>query len=223
MAMTMPSTSANALTVPPLPHAPVLVGPADGPHLQTDRDLVARLQQGDEESYEALVRHYSGAMLAVARRVLRHEEDAREAVQDAFMQVFRAIGHFRAEARLSTWLHRIVVNAALMRLRVASRRPEASLDDLLPQFDEAGHHADTVRPLPMSAEDALQSAQTRAVVRRCIEQLPAPQRAVVLLRDLHELSTAEAAAVLGISENAVKIRLHRAHQALRSLLARQLC
>ena len=86
---------------------------ADPSPNRDDHELVARLQRGDEASYEVLVRRHGGAMLAVARRVVHNEEDAREAVQDAFLQAFRSIHHFREEARLSTWLHRIVVNAAL--------------------------------------------------------------------------------------------------------------
>ena len=79
-----------------------------------------------------LVRRYSARMLAVARRLLRNEEDARDAVQEAFMNAFRALPRFRADAKLSTWLHRIVTNAALMKLRSASHRPEVSLEPLLP-------------------------------------------------------------------------------------------
>lgn len=185
---------------------------------QGHREFVAQLQRGDETSYEVLVRQYGGAMLAVARRMLRNEEDAREVVQEAFLRAFQAIRHFREEARLSTWLHRIVVNAALMRLRSASRRPEVPIDDLLPEFDEHGRHAAEVRPLPVSVEAGLESAEVRAQIRACVEQLPEQYRAVIVLRDLQELSTAQAATLLGISENAVKIRLHRAHQALRTLL-----
>jgi RNA polymerase sigma-70 factor, ECF subfamily len=187
-----------------------------------EAELVARLQCGEEASCEELVRRYGGPMLAVARRILRNEEDARDALQDAFLQAFRAIHRFRADARLSTWLHRIVANAALMRLRSASRRPEVALDDLLPNFDDEGLHAGDVRPLPLSVEGAVASAQTRAQVRWCIEQLPPQYRAIIVLRDVQELSTAEAAAQLGISENAVKVRRHRAHQALRTLLVRHL-
>ena len=189
---------------------------------QAERDLVAQLQRGEEASFEVLVRQYGGAMLAVARRLLRNEADAQEAVQDAFMQAIRALPEFRAESRLSTWLHRIAVNAALMRLRSARRRPEVVVDDLLPHFDADGHHAESIQSMPVSIETALDSAQTRAQVRTCIAQLPDQHRAVIILRDIEELSTAEAAQVLGISENAVKIRLHRAHQALRTLLVREL-
>jgi RNA polymerase sigma-70 factor (ECF subfamily) len=180
--------------------------------------LVARLRAGDEAAYEVLVRRHGAAMLAVARRLLRNEEDARDAVQEAFLHVFRAAGEFRADAKLSTWLHRIVVNTALMRLRSAGRRPEGFVADLLPAFDETGHHADPVLPLPASAEDAVGREELRARVRACVAELPAAYRAIVVLRDFEDLSTAEVASLLGISENAAKIRLHRARQALTALL-----
>jgi len=195
--------------------------PAGGQPSETcDAELIAGLQRSDEASYELLVRRHGGVMLAVARRIMRNEEDAREAVQDAFLQAFRSIHHFRAEARLSTWLHRIVVNAALMRLRAAGRRPEVAIDELLPQFEDTGAHIEPIQALPVSVDQALESAEIRTRVRACIDQLPEQFRAVIVLRDLQELTTAEAAIALGISENAVKIRLHRAHQALRTLLVR---
>jgi len=222
MLMTTASSRVNE-AAPPFLNAPhFAIGSVAVSCEEADRELVAQLQRGDDQAYESLVRQHGRAMLAVARRMLRNDDDAREAVQDAFLQAFRAIPRFRAEARLSTWLHRIVVNAALMRLRSAGRRPTVAIDDLLPTFDEEGHHAEHIRPLPLSVDSALESAETRAEVRRCVEQLPEQHRAVIVLRDLQELSTAEAATVLGITENAVKIRLHRAHQALRTLLVNSL-
>jgi RNA polymerase sigma-70 factor (ECF subfamily) len=157
-------------------------------------------------------------MLAVARRLLRNEEDARDVVQDAFMNAFRALPRFRADAKLSTRLYRIVTNTALTTLRSANRHPEVGLEPLLPTFDEDGHHTKPVDPLPMNAEAALQSKETRSLVRACIEQLPTQYRAVVILRDIEELDTVEVEAMLGITENAVKIRLHRARQALMTLI-----
>lgn len=215
-------SSRSTDAMPPFPAPPLVGGAATAFRAPTERELVANLQRGDEASYEVFVRQYGGTMLAVARRLLRNEDDARDVVQDAFLQAMRALPHFREESRLSTWLHRIVVNAALMRLRAASRRPEVAMDDALPQFDDQGHHADPIRSLPLSVEAELEQAETRAQVRACIAQLPESYRAVIVLRDLEELDTSEAATVLGISENAVKIRLHRAHQALRTVLTQRL-
>jgi RNA polymerase sigma-70 factor (ECF subfamily) len=179
-----------------------------------------RQERGGTDAFEAMVRQYGGRMLAVARRLVRNEEDAREVVQDAFLNAFRALGDYRAEAQLSSWLHRIVVNTALMRLRSASRKPEGFLADLLPGFDETGRHGDPVAPMPMAADEAIERAEIRGKVRAAVARLPEAYRAVIVLRDFEECSTAETATALGISENAAKIRLHRARQALATLLTR---
>ena len=183
-----------------------------------ERSLVERLQDGDPTAFEAMVRRYGAQMLAVARRLVGNEEDAREVVQEAFLQAFRALNAFRADAKLSTWLHRIVVNTGLMRLRSSSRKPEGFIDDLLPEFDTTGHHASAVAPITMTVEDALERHEVRAHVRAAVGQLPDSYRAIIVLRDFEDLSTEEAATALGISENAAKIRLHRARQALATLL-----
>jgi RNA polymerase sigma-70 factor (ECF subfamily) len=105
-----------------------------------------------------------------------------------------------------------------MRLRSASRHPEGFIDDLLPAFDETGHHVAPVADLPITAEDVIARAHLRAQVRTAIARLPPSYRAIIVLRDFEERSTEEAARTLGLSENAVKIRLHRARQALATLL-----
>jgi RNA polymerase sigma-70 factor (ECF subfamily) len=117
-----------------------------------------------------------------------------------------------------TWLHRILVNVCLMTLRTHSRRNEIPIDDLLPRFDHSGHHARSIARWRQLPEDRLQSDETRLLVRRCIDMLPDDYRSVIILRDIEELDTEEAAETLGISPGAVKTRLHRARQALRTLL-----
>jgi RNA polymerase sigma-70 factor, ECF subfamily len=190
----------------------------------TDREseLLERLRAGDEQACETVVREFGGRLLSVARRMLRNEEDARDAVQEAFLAAFRSLRQFQGTARLSTWLHRIVVNAALMKLRSASRHPEESIQDLLPCFDDQGHWSDAVSDWEGRSDVLLQRQETRAMVRSCINALPEAYRTVLLLRDIEDLDTEEAAESLGITPNAVKIRLHRARQALRTLLEREL-
>src|SRR5215472_6504899 len=107
-----------------------------------ERSLVEALRAGEERAFETLVRVYGGRMLSVARRFLRNEEDARDAVQSAYLSAFRSLGHFEGHCQVATWLHRIVVNEALMRLRTRRRKPETSIDDLLPTFLEDGHHVE---------------------------------------------------------------------------------
>jgi len=180
--------------------------------------LLTALRAGDDLAFERLVRDHSGRMLAVAQRFLRNSEDARDVVQEAFIAAFRSLNSFEGSARLSTWLHRIVINAALMKLRSRRRVPEDSIEDLLPKFLEDGHQVHPSREWRRSSEEMMQDEQTRGLVRSCIERLPEAYRTVLILRDLEELDTQEAATLLGITENAVKIRLHRARQALRGLL-----
>lgn len=194
--------------------------PVEGRNEQgTERDLISLLRGGDEGAFERLVREHGGRLLVVARRFLRDEEEARDAVQECFLSVYRSIDRFDEGSRLSTWLHRIVINAALMRLRTRRRKPEEPIEDLLPQFQADGHQVRHPTPdWEGSAEALLERSQTRAIVREAIDRLPESYRSVLLLRDIEELSTEEAATSLGVTENAVKIRLHRARQALRGLL-----
>ena len=183
-----------------------------------DGSLVPRLQRGDAEAFEELVRCYAGRLLRVARRFLSSEEDARDAVQEAFIAAFKSIGGFASTAQLSTWLHRIVVNACLMTLRTRRRKPEEDIDLYLPRFREDGHQVESSVPWCESAETRFQRQELCALVRRSIDQLPDSYRSVLLLRDIEEISTEEAASILGLTANAVKIRLHRARQALRAIL-----
>jgi len=180
--------------------------------------LLARVRAGEAPAWEEFVRTYCGRMYAVAQRLLGGEHDAADAVQDALVSAFRSIDGFAGDAQLGTWLHRIVVNACLMRLRAARSRPAISIDALLPAFDETGHHRRPVRPWSPEPEADLGGQELRERVRACIHQLPEPYRLVVLLRDIEQLDTRETAGQLGISEAAVKVRLHRARQALCTLL-----
>src|SRR6476660_9328131 len=100
-----------------------------------------RLHAGDQDEFELLVRTHAPRLLSVARRLLRHEEDARDAVQEGFLLAFRSLSRFEARSTVATWLYRIVVNAGLMKLRSRQRKPETSIEDLLPLFDADGRHA----------------------------------------------------------------------------------
>jgi RNA polymerase sigma-70 factor (ECF subfamily) len=190
----------------------------------TDSDdaLVARLRAGEGAAYETLVRQYGGRMLSTARRFMVSEDEARDVVQEAFIAAFKSVGGFNGTARLSTWLQRIVVNAALMKLRTRRRRREDSIEGLLPGFNEDGCWASAPANWETPADTLLEQRETRVRVRAAIDELPASYRTVLMLRDIEELDTDEAAVALGITPNAVKVRLHRARQALKTLLERDL-
>ncbi len=183
-----------------------------------ERALVMRLRAGDDEAFEDLLRQYGGRLLAVARRMLRHEDDARDAVQEGLLSAYRALPTFRGDCRLSTWLHRIVINAVLMHMRRRRRAPEVPIDDLLPVFQADGHHARAFEPWG-DVERALAVRETRLAVRAAIDRLPDTYRTVLLLRDIEEMTNEEVAAALGVTVNAAKIRVHRARQALLTLLS----
>jgi RNA polymerase sigma-70 factor (ECF subfamily) len=203
----------NSSAKPPSPEVPAAADAA-----AMDAMLLARLRAGDMSAYDEMVRAYSPRMLAVTRRILNSEDDAKDAVQDAFLSAFRGLASFAGGSLLSTWLHRIAVNAALMRLRTRRRKPERSIETLLPVYLEDGHHAETFQEWTLPADKAMMRAEQRAVVRKCIGELPENYRTVLIMRDIEELDTDETAERLGLTPNAVKIRLHRARQALRTLL-----
>ena len=180
--------------------------------------LVQRLRNCDDEAFATLVRTFSGRLLAVARRLLGNEEDARDAVQDAFLSCFKSLDKFEGEARLSTWLHRIVINSALMKIRMRKQKSETSIEDALPRFYKDGHRIDPGPAWRQTAEDELAQKETCKLVRDKIGLLPDLYRTVLVLRDIEQLDTETTARILGESSNVVKVRLHRARQALRTYL-----
>jgi RNA polymerase sigma-70 factor (ECF subfamily) len=181
--------------------------------------LIAQLRAGDEAAFEQVVRQYGGRLLAVARRIVGTEEDARDVVQDAFLNAFRSLDRFEGNAKLSTWLHRIAVNAALMKLRTRKRKPEQQIDTLQPGFNEDGKFEERFQSWEEPVDKAMERAENRELVRQKIDDLPEGYRTVLVLRDIEGLDTEETAKVLGLTVNATKIRLHRARQALRAMLA----
>jgi RNA polymerase sigma-70 factor (ECF subfamily) len=191
-------------------------------HQFDDAALLEKLRTGDEAAYEALVRTYGGRMLAVARGFLRNEEDARDCVQSAYVSAFTGLKSFKGGCQLSTWLHRIVVNAALMKLRTRRRKPEESIEPMLPTYFDDGHHTEDFSDWGVQADRILEQKQLRAAVRAGIETLPESYRTVLMLRDVEEMTTEEVAEQIGVSANAIKIRLHRARQALCTVLQTQL-
>jgi RNA polymerase sigma-70 factor (ECF subfamily) len=191
--------------------------------LLDEAGLLRALQAGDAAAYEHFVRSHVARVKAVADRYLRNDEDANDVVQETFLSAFKAIARFEGKAQLSTWLHRIAVNAALMKLRSLERKgeekaAEEGLDELLPRFVGLGAHATSQRAFGELPEEGAVRAETQFFVRQCIDQLPQLYRTALLLRDIEGYENEELARHLGISVNAAKIRVHRARQALRTLL-----
>lgn len=166
----------------------------------SDAELLSRHVGGDPEAFGEIFRRHKDRMWAVALRTTRDPEVAADAVQDAFLNAFRRAGSFRGDAQVSTWLHRIVVNACLDRLRRI--RPTAALQD---------HD-------PVEPRDHHRSVEVRLDVRAALETLPEGQRMALVLVDMQGLSVAEASVVLDVAEGTVKSRRSRGRAALAQIL-----
>ncbi|WP_457254465.1 RNA polymerase sigma factor SigM [Pedococcus sp. P5_B7] len=169
-------------------------------HEQDDRALLRAHVEGDPEAFGELFLRHRDRMWAVALRTTRNRELASDCVQDAFISAFRRAGSYRGDAAVTTWLHRIVVNACLDRLRRDKPTSE------LPEHELADRH------------DAESSVDTRLDVREALERLPEGQRMALILVDMHGMSVAEAAAVLEVAEGTVKSRCSRGRDAMAELL-----
>ncbi|MGJ8598137.1 RNA polymerase sigma factor [Sulfitobacter sp.] len=168
--------------------------------------------------FEGLVRANIGWMLGLAGRILNDHDLAKDAVQLAFSKIHLKIDQFEGRSHPKTWMHRIVVNEALMILRKKKRANEQSIDQLLPSFDARGMRVPVPHVTAETSETALHSKQTVSIVRELISELPDAYRVVLQLRDIEEMTTAEVSDFLEITETNVKVRLHRARTALKSLL-----
>jgi RNA polymerase sigma-70 factor (ECF subfamily) len=190
--------------------------------VQSDSALVAGLKAGDDSAFEEVLRRYETKVYSLVRSLTRNDSDAQDALQDAFLSVFRKIRTFREASSLSTWIYRIAVNAALMKLRGRKRdRNSVSIDEFLPQFDASGHRLLPETSAPARADDLLERKELAEFLREAIRSLPPDHRTVFVLRDQEGLSTEEVAGVLGLSVPAVKSRLHRARLYLRERVRRQ--
>jgi RNA polymerase sigma-70 factor (ECF subfamily) len=171
----------------------------------TDADLIAAHADGDPNAFSELVRRHRDRMWAVALRTVRDPEEAADALQDAFISAYRAAGKFRAESQVTTWLHRIVVNACLDRVRRRQARPTVP-------FPETGRNE------PAVLRDSMAERETTLVVRAALDQLPEDQRAPIMLVDVEGYSVAETAKMLGIAEGTVKSRCARGRTKLAKVL-----
>lgn len=181
---------------------------------------VDAILDGDREAFNELVRRESPRLFRVIVRIVNDEDEARSIMQETFLQAYEGLDSFRGDSKLTTWLYAIGINQARAALRKKKRYnplDEEDIERLQPTFRK-GMYAEKVEP--WSPEKMAERSERKRLVHEAIDQLPETYREVVILRDLEELSTAEAAEVVGITEGALRVRLHRARQALRGLLAR---
>lgn len=181
-----------------------------------ERDLVARLQKGDEAAFEELLKRYELKVFNLTRGLMRSDDDAQDALQETFLSVFRNIGRFKGGSSLSTWIYRIAVNAALMKMR--RRKTEQKyipIEEYMPEFDDTGHRVAVVPDWHPAVDQLLLNRELGSMLRGWIAELQPEYRTVFLLRDQEELSNEQVADILGLSVAAVKSRLHRARLYLR--------
>jgi RNA polymerase sigma-70 factor, ECF subfamily len=187
-----------------------------------DSTLVDRIGRGDHGAFEALMRQYNGKLFRIARSILRDDAEAEDALQDAYLDAYRHIGDFRGGSQLATWLTRIVINHALMRVRRQKRNP------VVVPFGDPG-----VAPTPTPADDvadeqaepppiAMLRAEIRQLIERRIDELPVAFRTVFVMRDVEDMSVQETAECLSIPAATVRTRLFRARALLRETLSRDL-
>lgn len=182
-----------------------------------DGALVRRVQRDEPGAMDELIKATYGDVFQLCRRMLGNREDAADATQEVFIRVVRGVFGFRAESAFSTWLHQVTVNVCLTQLRRRQKLPRSGYQD----FDVTAAALPSSDDVEETVATSLDSASLAARTAWALDQLPDDARAVVVLRDVQELSTKEVAAMLDVSESVVKVRLHRAHTRLRQLIGQQ--
>jgi len=168
---------------------------------------------------ELVFREYAPRIYNLARRMLGNDADAEDVTQDVLLQVVRKLDTFRGDAQISTWLHRVTVNAALAHRQKRANRQKHETGEAADEFLETAAPETAVRRWTVSPEEPVLAAEQHAVIERAIKELPEPFRDVYLLADVEGLPNAEIGEMLGLSVAAVKSRLHRARMRMRDLLA----
>jgi RNA polymerase sigma-70 factor (ECF subfamily) len=186
----------------------------------SDEQVVGRVLAGETELFELLMRRYNQRIYRTVRSLLGSEAEAEEVMQQSYAAAFEHLAEFRGGARFSTWLVRIAVNEALGRLRRRGRH-ERWLASVDPDTEQELGLPGLAGAAPRGPEEEAMGRELLAVLEAAVDRLPADHRAVFVLREVERLSTAEAAEVLGVSEEALRVRLHRARLALREELLDQ--
>lgn len=173
--------------------------------VSSDAELIAAHSNGDPHAFSELFRRHRDRLWSVAMRTLRDREEAADALQDAMISAFRNSRSFRAESQVTTWLHRIVVNACLDRIRRRQAKPTVPLPESGPGE-------------PVTPRDAIADQDTRMVVRDALAELPDDQRCAIVLVDVEGYAVSETASLLGVAEGTVKSRCARGRTRLAQLL-----
>ena len=183
----------------------------------TDEAIVERVKSGDTALYEIIMRRYNQRLYRVASAILRDSGEAEDVMQEAYVRAYQHLGQFAGEAAFSVWLTRIAVNEALRRLRLRKRISQLDERDL-DEFDADREDPMNVAEDSPSPEQCVSDQEITRVLEEAIMDLPYQFRTVVMMRDVEEMSTADTAAALELTQENVKVRLHRGHAMMRSWL-----
>jgi RNA polymerase sigma-70 factor, ECF subfamily len=179
-----------------------------------DDEIVRRILQGERHLFELLMRRHNQRIYRTVRSILRDDSESEDVMQDAYVRAYEHLGRFEGRAQFSTWLTRIAVNVALRRLE--GRGKLDSLDEEAPGGEDGTMPAfHSISPDP---EHSASRSELKNLLEEAILALPYTYRTVIVLRDVEEMSTADTAEVLSLTESNVKVRLHRAHELLRAEL-----
>jgi RNA polymerase sigma-70 factor, ECF subfamily len=182
----------------------------------SDEEVVARVLAGETGTFEIIMRRYNQRLYRVARAILRNDGEAEDVMQDAYVRAYEHLDQFAGRAKFSTWLTRIAVHEALARQHRRNR-----YQDLEPMSEQEGDPMDRFASLALNPEQQAANSELRRLLEEAVEKLPDAYRAIFILRDVEDMSTTDAADALEITEENVKVRLHRARALLRkSLYAR---
>ncbi len=199
-------------------HRAALAPPLPSTDRRPDAELAAQAASGDEAAFERIMRRHNRLLFRTARSILKSDAEAEDALQEAYLRAWRALGSFRADARLSTWLVRIVINESLARLRRRGAEVlalDSTLDPEGPSMEDVMEGNPDDRP-----DRAAMRAELRQSMEARIDALPEAFRTVFMLRAVEELSVEDVAAALGLPESTVRTRFFRARGLLREALAR---
>lgn len=182
----------------------------------TDEEVIARVRSGNTASYEIIMRRYNQRLYRVARAILRDDAEAEDVIQDTYVRAYQNLHQFAGYALFSSWLTRIAVHEALRRVRLRNRSQQL---DEFEQDEEGSMKAVETSPDP---EQRASNAELGRLLEEVVLELPDAYRGVVMLRDIEQMSTSETAEALDLTEQNVKVRLHRGHAMMRSSLTARL-
>lgn len=191
------------------------------PEALSDDELVARIRDGGPESFELLMRRYNRRLFRIARGILKDDDEAEDAVQEAYVRAWSSLGQLRDQGNLAPWLYRIASNEALMRRR-RLQRDRARLAGVAGEAVAGADPMAGLRSPEAGPAAKLHAAQLRHLLERAVDSLPDGCRDAFILREVEQMSVAETASCLGIEEGAVKTRVHRARRLLQRNLTDEL-